>query len=132
MEILSQIFELVVFPLLGVGTAYLCYLIKVKIALDTGKILGCEATGYLNMHEERKLEEPKITIEQAKEKLNPNLNILSEKLAIIPTKWKTEVKCYEFKGTVGEKEFIVYINANTGAEEDILVILETEGGILTI
>ena len=64
--------------------------------------------------------------------LNPNLNILSERLAIIPTKWKTEVKCYEFKGTVGEKEFIVYINANTGVEEDILVILETEGGILTI
>ena len=107
-------------------------LIKVKIALDTGEILGCEATGYLNMHEERNLENPKITIEQAKEKLNSNLNILSEKMAIIPTKWKTEVFCYEFKGTVGTKEFIVYINANTGNEEDILVILETEGGILTI
>lgn len=107
-------------------------LIKVKIALDTGEILGCEATGYLNMHGERNIEEPKITKEEAKEKLNPNLNILSEKLAIIPTKWKTEVYCYEFKGTVGNKEFIVYINANTGMEEDILVILETEGGILTI
>lgn len=32
MEILAQIFEIVVFPLLGVGTAYLCYFIKVKIA----------------------------------------------------------------------------------------------------
>ena len=107
-------------------------LIKVKIALDTGEILGCEATGYLNMHKERDIEEPKITKEEAKEKLNPNLNILSEKLAIIPTKWNTEVYCYEFKGSIGDKEFIVYINANTGTEEDILVILETEGGILTI
>lgn len=107
-------------------------LIKVKIALDTGEILGCETTGYLNMHQKRNIEQPRISVEQAKEKLNTNLNILSEKLAIIPTKWKTEVYCYEFKGTVGEKEFIVYINANTGKEEDILVILETEGGILTI
>lgn len=107
-------------------------LIKVKIALDTGEILGCEATGYLNMHQKRNIENPKITLYEAKEKLNPNLNILSEKLAIIPTKWKTEVFCYEFKGTVGNKQFIVYINANTGIEEDILVILETEGGILTI
>ena len=107
-------------------------LIKVKIALDTGEILGCEATGYLNMHGVRNIEQPKITKEEVKEKLNSNLNILSEKLAIIPTKWNTEVYCYEFKGTVGEKEFMVYINANTGVEEDVLVILETEGGILTI
>ena len=31
MEILSQIFQLVIFPLLGVGTTYLIYLIKTKI-----------------------------------------------------------------------------------------------------
>lgn len=32
MEILSQIFQLVIFPLLGVGTTYLIFLIKTKIA----------------------------------------------------------------------------------------------------
>ena len=32
MEILSQIFQLVIFPLLGIGTAYLISLIKTKIA----------------------------------------------------------------------------------------------------
>ena len=107
-------------------------LIKVKIALDSGEILGCETAGYLNAHYDRNIEKSKISIEEAKEKINKNLNILSEGMAIIPTKWKTEILCYEFKGKVGDKEFLVYINANTGKEEDILIILETEGGILTI
>ena len=44
----------------------------------------------------------------------------------------TEVLCYEFKGTVENKNFLVYINAENGEEEEILVILETEGGTLTI
>ena len=107
-------------------------LIKVKIALDNGNVLGIESTGYLNSHEERKIPENKITSEQAKKDVNKNLEILSEKIAIIPTKWKTEKVCYEIKGKVYEREFLVYINIETGEEEDILVILETEGGTLTM
>ena len=86
-------------------------LIKVKVALDNGDILGIETTGYLNSHEERELQEPKITIEQAKKNLNEDLEILGEGLAVIPTDWKTEILCYEFKGKVENTEFLVYINA---------------------
>lgn len=107
-------------------------LIKVKIALDNGEILGIETTGYLNSHTERTETKPSITKEQAKAKLNPKLEIQSEKLAIIPTEWKTEILCYEFKGKVDETEFLVYINAQNGREENILVIMETPGGILTM
>ena len=106
-------------------------LIKVKIALDNGEILGIETYGYLNSHTTRVLPLPKITIEEAREKINPALEIISEGTAIIPTEWKTEVYCYEFKGRVDNKEFLVYINTETGKEEDILVILNTPGGILT-
>ena len=106
-------------------------LIKVKIALDNGEILGIETYGYLNSHTTRKLPLPKITIDEARKKINPNLEITSEGTAIIPTEWKTEIYCYEFKGKVDEKEFLVYINTQTGKEEDILVIINTPGGILT-
>ena len=37
-----------------------------------------------------------------------------------------------FKGKIDELDFLVYINPQTGKEEDILLILETEGGKLTI
>ena len=107
-------------------------LIKLKVALDNGEILGIETTGYLNSHEERNLQEVKITKEKAKESLNKDLQILSENLAMIPTEYKTEVLCWEFKGKVEDREFLVYINTQTGKEEDILVILNTPNGTLTM
>ena len=53
-------------------------------------------------------------------------------LAIIPTDSKDEVLTYEFKGTVEEREFLVYINTDTLEEEKVLIILETPGGTLTM
>lgn len=107
-------------------------LIKVKVALDNGEILGIETTGYLNSHYERNIPTAKITKEKAKENLNKSLQIESEGMAIIPTEFKTEILCWEFKGKVDDTEFLVYINAETGAEEDILVIKNTPNGTLTM
>ncbi len=106
-------------------------LVKVKIALDNGEILGMETTGYLNNHEVRNIPQVKISEQEARKKLNKNLEITSSGLAIIPTEWRTELFCYEFKGKVNDTDFLVYINAETGAEENILVIIDTPNGILT-
>ena len=106
-------------------------LIKVKIALDNAEVIGLETTGYLNCHYERQIPSDKISIEQAKESLSNKVQITSEKLAIIPTEWNTEVFCYEFKGKIENIDFIAYINAQTGKEEDILIITNTSNGTLT-
>lgn len=107
-------------------------LIKVKVALDNGEILGIETTGYLNNHTERNISRIKITKEDAKKTLNKELQIESEGLAVIPTEWQTEILCYEFKGKVDDREFLVYINVENGREEDILVITNTPNGTLTM
>lgn len=107
-------------------------LIKVKVALDNGEVLGLETTGYLNSHCNRDTSNIKISSETAKSKLNKNLQIESEGLAVIPTEWETEILCYEFKGKVDDTEFLVYINAENGDEEDILVITNTPNGTLTM
>ncbi len=107
-------------------------LIKLKVALDNGEILGIETTGYLNSHKERTLPEVKISKEKAKETLNKKLEIKSETLAVIPTEFSTELLCWEFKGTVNGSDFLVYINAETGREEDILLIQNTPDGTLTM
>lgn len=106
-------------------------LIKVKIALDNGEILGMETTGYLNNHTERNIPDIRISEEEAKQNLNKNLEITGSGLAIIPTEWRTEIFCYEIKGRVNDTDFLVYINAETGAEENILVIIDTPNGVLT-
>jgi len=107
-------------------------LVKVKVALDNGEILGIETTGYLNSHYERNIPNIKISKEKAKEDLNKDLQIESERLAFIPTEFQTEILCWEFKGKVDDTEFLVYINAETGREEDILVIKDTPNGTLTM
>lgn len=105
-------------------------LIKLKVALDNGEILGIETTGYLNSHEQRNLKKVKVTQAQARQKINPNLEILSEGLALIPTKYQTEILCWEFKGKVEDREFLIYINVENGKEEDVLIILNTPNGTL--
>ena len=108
-------------------------LIKVKVALDNGEVLGIETTGYLNNHvENRDISNIKITEEEAKKDLNTNLEIISSGMAVIPTEWETELLCYEFKGKVEDKEFLVYINAENGREEDILIITNTPNGTLAM
>ena len=100
-------------------------LIKLKVSLENGEILGIETSGYLNSHTTREIKTPKISKESAKKTITKELSIESEGLAIIPTEWNTEILCWEFKGKVEDNEFLVYINANNGKEENILVIINT-------
>ncbi len=90
-----------------------------------------ESAGYLNCHQEREISENIISKEEAREGLNKRIEINSENLAIIPTEYNTEKLCWEFKGKVGDNEFLVYINAENGKEEDILMIVNTPNGTLT-
>lgn len=107
-------------------------LVKVKVALDNGEVLGLEATNYLNSHQEnRNLPEVKITSEEAQELVNKNVEIKAVDLAVIPTEWKSELLCWEIKGTAEDNDFLVYINVENGREEDILMIIDTPNGTLT-
>lgn len=107
-------------------------LIKLKVALDNGEILGMETSGYLNSHTVRNFPIAKISKDEAREKINKDLEIVSEGMAMIPTEYQTEILCWEFKGNVEDRQFLVYINVETGKEEDVLVILETPNGTLTM
>lgn len=107
-------------------------LVKVKVALDTGEVMSVESQGYIFNHRKREDIVPTITIENAREIINKKINIMSEGLAIIPTDSKEELLVYEFKGKIDDREFLVYVNAKTGLEEKILIILDTPGGILTM
>ncbi|EDS78206.1 germination protein YpeB [Clostridium massiliodielmoense] len=107
--------------------------IKLKIALDTGEIIGIESDKYLTSHvENRQIPKSKISEQVAKDKIGKNLKIDSVKLAIIPTEANKEILCYEFSGKYKDDEFIVYINAETGYEQRILQIIKTSNGELAL
>jgi germination protein YpeB len=108
-------------------------LIKVKVALDNGQIVGYEAEGYLKAHHERDIPEPKLTADQARGRISISLDIEKPvQLTLIPLENKEEVLCYEFRGDFEGDDFLVYINALTGREERILKLLKSENGVLTI
>ncbi|MBQ2696298.1 MAG: germination protein YpeB [Clostridia bacterium] len=107
-------------------------LIKVKVALDNGEVIGYESKGYIMSHKTRELPTEILTEEEAKKEVSSHLAIDSVQLAVIPLSSKREVLCYEFKGTCRDSNFLIYINAETGREEEILMLIESESGILTV
>lgn len=113
----------------------LCYpdLCSVTVAMDTGSVVSFECTSYVSNHTRRGFEPPVVTVEQARETISPKLQILKERLAVIPTEGEFEVLCWEFicQAENGQ-HYIVCINANTGAEQKILILLEDENGTLTV
>lgn len=111
-----------------------CYsdLVKVRVALDNGEILGLETKGYLMNHTERELSAPSMTTEEAQAKISTNLEVKATRLALVPKDSMREVLCYEFTGAFNDRNFIIYVNANNGREEEIFLLIESDEGVLTI
>ena len=111
-----------------------CYtdLVKVGVAMDTGEIMLYEASGYLTNHTDRAFETAAVSAEEAAKTVSDRLKIRETSLALIPTKGGGEKRCYEFVClTEDGREILVYINAVTKEEEDILILLKSDGGTLT-
>ncbi len=111
-----------------------CYpdLIKVSVSLDSGNIVSYDASGFIMNHTARQFDEPKISEDEARKSVSPLLQVMSSKRAVIPTSYETEQDTYEFhcKSESGQ-EFLVYIDTETGFEDDILILLYSDNGILT-
>lgn len=108
-------------------------LLKVGVALDNGQVVAFEARNYWQNHVASRPVQPALTLELARQRLSPHLeSVSSGRLVIIPTAPDKEVLAYEFKGQLGNDVYLIYINAHTAAEEKILRLVRTGGGVLTI
>ncbi len=114
------------------GVTYYSDLIKVSISLETGKAVALDSRGYLMNHRERKLPKKRLSADESRRLVSPYLEVLSSSLALIPLETGKEALCYEFhcKDKDGQ-EVLVYINAQSGKEENILLLLYSDDGVLT-
>ena len=113
----------------------ICYpdLVKVSVALDTCRVVGFEARGYLTNHTGRTLPQPAVSEADAQVMVGEDLNILSHQLALIPSLGEHEILCHEFKCEAPDgRHYLVYVNAQNGSQERILILLEDESGTLAI
>lgn len=118
----------------AVEDGVICYpdLVKVGVALDTGEVLLFEGRGYIMNHTDRDLDEPEKTVEEARAMLSDALTVDSWDLALIPTDGGREKYCYEFVcSSERDDHVLVYINADNLVEEQILILLIVDGGVLT-
>ena len=112
-----------------------CYtdLMKVTVSLENGDILGWDATGYIVNHRKRSFPERVMSVRECQKRLSPYLQCRTSGMALIPTDGGGEEYCYEYKCRSEEgRDILVYINAQTGKEEQILILLENEDGTLTM
>ncbi|MUK87252.1 germination protein YpeB [Ornithinibacillus sp. L9] len=93
--------------------------IEVKVGLDNGDILGVTARNYFMNHKDREIPEPGISEEEARDMVNPNVEIQEEFLAVIDNDIGEEVLVYEFLGTLGNDTYRIFINAMDGTEEKV-------------
>lgn len=113
----------------------LCYpdMVKLSVAMDTGEVLRFDAEAYLTSHARRELMTPQVSADAARELVAPGLTVVSEGLAVIPSSGEEELFCREF---ICENEdgrhYLLYVNAVTGVQERILILLEDETGTLAI
>ena len=113
----------------------MCYpdMVKLAVAMDTGEILRFDAEAYLTSHAERDLPEPAVSEEDARAMAGEGLTVQSEKLAVIPTSGAEEIYCRELIcETEDGRHYLLYVNAMTGAQEKILILLEDESGTLAL
>ena len=105
-------------------------MIKAKVTLDTGSIIGWEATSYAYNHDRRDDFNFLVTEVNARKMVSSALNILSTKKCIIPQEYGQEQLCYEYKCTYNNYTYYVYISGKTGQEIDTLRVIKTTAGNL--
>lgn len=107
-------------------------LIKVGINLDNGEVISVEARGFVMNHYNRSPENYTNTAAQAQEVLGNELKVESCFKALIADDALNEMYCYEFKcKTDDSDDIIVYVNQKTLKEENIFILIHTDGGTLT-
>ncbi|GAB6172748.1 germination protein YpeB [Paradesulfitobacterium aromaticivorans] len=103
--------------------------VRLMVGLDSGKLVGFDATPYYAYHTDRDVSKNKaLSADNAKRKLRSDFQVSESRLALIPKMGNQEVFSWEFRGKYKGEEYLLYINALNGNEEKIQRIIKTPRG----
>ena len=103
-------------------------LVKVKVDLDNGTIIGYDSSTYFTNHTKRMLDGVSVSEDKAKETLPTDFMFEKGRLCLCPLEYSREVLCYEFLGQKNGEIYYFYVNAQNGQEENVLKVIETQDG----
>lgn len=111
------------------GVIYYPDLVKVKIDLSLGLVVGWEASAYATNHVDRVFTS-EIGLLDAMSTISPELTVVERNLCIIPDKYVGEISAYEFICKWKDYTYYIYVDSNTGTEANILRVIKTSNGDL--
>ena len=118
------------------GTAYINFayvkdgvilypdLIKVKVSLSDLSLIGLEANNYIYNHISRTLSENRGNPQDIS--LKEGFEVVTKRLAVIPTEWNTEIEVYEVAGSYEGAFFYLYYDVVTLEQIKVMRVIEDE------
>ncbi|QTH44825.1 germination protein YpeB [Cohnella sp. LGH] len=100
--------------------------VTVRVALDNGEIVGLQARDHVFAKKLLTPGKPKLTKEQAQKGLNPDFRVENHSLSLIENDMRELTLCHEFVGRVNDHRYRIYLNAETGLEENIEQLTDAE------
>lgn len=105
-------------------------LVKVKVNMTSGTIVGYDATTYFTNHTDRNLNKGTLTLSDARGKVPSNFEIVQARVVLSPLDYNREVVCVEVEADKDNGTYYFYFNASNGDLENVLKVIETDDGNL--
>lgn len=114
------------------GVIYYPDLIKVKISLSNGYIMGWEASNYAYNHENRKSQTFTKAQNDILSNLSNKISVKSVKKCIIPLEYSGEASAYEVCGKYNNFTYYLYFDSISGEQIKVLRVIQTSNGDLLL
>ena len=106
-------------------------LIKIQMSMKDGSVIGLDAKSYLKNHTQRTLAQPVLSEAEALDRVSPKLTAISARLCVIPQN-RAEYLCYEISAANADGDFLVYVDARTGVERELMQVISKSNGTLVM
>ena len=102
--------------------------ILVKVCKEKGEVTGLEAMPYLKNHKEREIGAARLSAETVERNAAARMDeVFFVRPALLPQSGG-ELLCWEVRGTYGGAKYIAFVDASTGAEAEVYVVVGTGRG----
>lgn len=104
-------------------------LVKVKVNMVSGSVVGYDATTYFTNHRARTLSTGKGAF-NVEDKIPNDFEIISTHTVLAPLDYNREVVCVEVEAERDNQTYYFYFNAESGITENVLKVISTDNGNL--
>ena len=103
--------------------------VTVQVRMDTGEVVGLEASSYWQNHTPRRVASPDLGEEEARALLAPEAEVQSARLCLFP-ELSRETLCWEFTVSHLGETFLIYLDARDGHEVALQKLILLENGVM--